>query len=63
VPFVVFSSVSFIAYEVLYTLALLAGIHYFVDVPHFCAILSDYGLWSGQFAVRKEERVIQDIPF
>ena len=62
-PFIVFFSISFIAYEVLYTVAPLMGIHYFVDVPFLCSVLSDYGLWSGQFMVREEERVIWDIPF
>ena len=56
-------SISFIVYEVLYTTAPLTGIHYFVDVPFLCSILSDYGSWLGQFAVGEEERVIRDIPF
>ena len=58
-----FFSIFFMAYEVLYTVAPLAGIHYFVNVPLLCPVLSDYGSWLGQFAVGEKEQVIQDIPF
>ena len=57
-----FFSISFIVYEVLYAAALLMGIHYFVDVPFLCSILSVYGSWLGWFLVREKEQVIQDIP-
>ena len=56
-------SISFIVYEVLYTMAPLTGIHYFINVPFLCSVLSDYVLWSGWFTVGEEEQVIQDIPF
>ena len=61
-PFIIFSAVAFIAYKVLYPLAPPMGIHYFVDVPFLCAILSDYGSWSGRFLIGEEERVIRDVP-
>ena len=56
-------SISFIPYKVLYTAAPLTGIHNFVDVLFLCSVLSDYGSWSGRFAVGEEEQVIRDIPF
>ena len=58
-----FSSVSFIVYEVLYASAPPVGIHYFVDVPLLCAIFSDNGHWLGRLPVREEEWVVGDISF
>ena len=62
-PFIVFSSVALIVYEVLYAVAPLMGIHYLVDVPLLGAVFSDYRSRSGWFMIREEEGVIGDVLF
>ena len=57
-----FSAIAFIAYEVLYSLAVPMGIHYLVDVPLLSAVFSDYGSGSSGFLIGEEERVIGDVP-
>ena len=46
-PLIMFLSISFIMYKVLYAVALPLGIYNFVNVPLLSAILSDYRSWSG----------------
>ena len=62
-PFIVFFSVALVAYEVLYAVAPLTGIHYLVDVPLLSAVFSDYRSRLGWFAIREEEGVVGDVPF